>query len=256
MRLKELQDEKETLKSLNNKYKIQFEDVKEKLLHHQEMNFKLNEQLKALEQKNCNYKYQLSAVKNIIRDKNNEISILKEELISVEFFKNDKDKFTTQIKFLEEKLSNYKGEMEKKTKRLRELEKQNTEFKLKSDEYLIENQLIKKDNPHKAYIEMLNEKQRIIRKLEKEILILRAEIAKHDKEFQVVLTLSCKDSGEDKGKHEENNENNVDNNKLDLESKREIRDNDYNNCSGLGAEKKEGEEGEREEDQEKKINGI
>ncbi len=226
IRLKDLHEEKETLKSLNNKYKSQFEDIKEKLLNYQETNSKLNEHLKAMDQKNSNSKYQLSAVKNIIRDKNNEITNLKEELISVEFFKNDKDKFTTQINFLERKLSECKGELEIKTKRLRELEKLNTEFRLKSDEYFIENQLIKTDGSHKAYVEMLNGKQKIILKLEKENFILKNEIAKYDKGFEVVLTQSSKNSVREKemtefavGNQVENvNENSYVNNDNNLNS--------------------------------------
>lgn len=205
------------------------------------MNFRLNEQLKNLDQKNSNCKYQMSAVKSIIRDKNNEITNLKEELISVEFFKNDKDKFSTQIKFLEDKLKNCKEDLEKKTKRLREVEKQNTEFRLKSDEYFIENQLIKSDNPHKAYVEMLNEKQRIIRNLEKEILILKNEVAKFDRNFDVVLTQSKNDDSV-KNQQDENNFNDVCKNE--------------NNSSALIEGKKEIENLDRGDNQEQNLKGI
>jgi len=187
-------EEKETLKNLNNKYKTQFEDIKEKLLSFQDLNCKLSEQIKTLEGRNSNYKYQLSAVKNVIRDKNSEILSLKEELIAVEVFKNEKDKAYDLIKSLEDNLVQLKQEYELKTKKQRELEKSNTEIKLKCDEYFIENQLIKKENPHKAYIDMLNEKQKIIRRLEKENCILKNEIFKYDKEFEIMHTQSLLDS--------------------------------------------------------------
>ena len=244
MRLKELQEEKETLKSLNNKYKNQFEDLKDKLLNYQEMNFKLNDQIKNLDQRNSNCRYQLSAVKNIIRDKNNEISNLKEELISVEFFKNDKDKFTTQSKFIEDNLKICKEELEKKTKMLREVEKKNTEFRLKSDEYFIENKLIKTDNPHKAYVEMLNEKQKIIINLQKENLVLKDEIAKYDEKFEVVFTQSRKETKSDQAE------------KVDDNDFQNIDDKNNDNDNSLNKGKNEIDNADREENQELNVQGI
>jgi len=213
------------------------------------MNFRLNEQIKSLEQRNSNCKYQLSAVKNIITDKNNEILNLKEELISVEFFKNDKDKYTKQIKFLEEKLFNYKADLDKKTKRLRQLEKLNSALKLKSDEFFIENKLIKTDNPHKTYIEMLSEKQRVIRNFEKENLILKNEIEKYDRNFEVLITHStCKEAEGERGKDGEKD------NKFDIFAN-ENKD-VYNNLGAdLNEGKNENDNLERVAAQEANLNG-
>ncbi len=151
------------------------------------MNTKLGEQIKSLDGKNSNCKYQLSTVKNIIKEKNNEINILKEELISVEIFKNDKDRKNNEIKILNNDIINLKEEIEKKTKKIRELEKINTEYKLKSDELFIENQLIKNENHQKAYMELLNEKQKVIRCLDRENSILKIELSKYDKNFECEL---------------------------------------------------------------------
>ena len=169
---------------MNLKYKNQFEDIKEKLLTYQDMNLRLNDQIKNLEDKNSNTKYQLSAIRNVIRDKNNEITNLKDELISIELFKNEKDRTEKSISNLTKNLTNMKEDLERKAKRLREAEKLNTELKLKSDEYFIENQLIKKDNPEKSYIDMLKEKEKKNRILDEENQYLKKEILKINPEFE------------------------------------------------------------------------
>lgn len=169
----------------------------------------MSEQLKNLDGRNSNSKFQLNAVRNIIREKNNEISLLKDELISVEAFKNEKNKKEGEIKYLAHNLGNIKEELEKKTKRLRELEKSNTEYKLKSDEYYIENQLIKKDNPQRNYIELLNQKMKIIKKYKDENTRLRAELVKYDKNFDFAASFK-NDSISLETQHNVNNINNAD----------------------------------------------
>ena len=108
-----LMEEKENLRNLNNKYKMQFEEMKEKLMNYQDMNQRLSDHIKILDGKNINTKYKLSAMKKTINDKITEINILKEELFKVENFRKQKnDREILMNNYLEAK-----EELDKKTKK-------------------------------------------------------------------------------------------------------------------------------------------
>jgi hypothetical protein len=129
-----------------------------------------------LDKRNSNTRYKINAMKRTIIDKDHEINHLKDELISIENFrkqKNDRDEIMK--KYLE-----VKEELEKKTKLMRDLEKSNTEYKLKNDEYYIENQLCKRDNPQVHYIELLNANIKTLKKMKEENKLLKKELWKYE----------------------------------------------------------------------------
>ena len=171
--MKMIFEEKETLKNMNNKYKTQFDELKEKVFNCQEMNHRLSEHVKTLDSRNSNSKYKISAMKKTVTDKQTEINNLRDELYAVDAFrkqKNDRDEILNDYLDVKEELDN-------KTKKLREVEQLNTEYKLKSDELFIENQLNKKNSFSQAhYIELLNANIKTIRSLKDQNRNLKKEL--------------------------------------------------------------------------------
>jgi hypothetical protein len=169
-------EERDYYKNLNNKYKIQNEEFKEKILKTQEINQKLNDHIKSLDGKESNLKYKMCAIKKTINEKDKEITLLKNELIAIDSFRKKRND-------REEILKNYidiKEELDKKNKKLREVEKSNTENKLKSDEFYIENQLYKKNNPQAHYIDLINANVKSLKNLRDQNKNLKKELWKYD----------------------------------------------------------------------------
>ena len=169
-------EERDYYKNLNNKYKIQNEDFKEKVINAQEMNQRLTEHIKTLDGRQSNSKYKISAMKKTINEKNNEITLLKDELIAIEVFRKQRND-------REEIMKNYlevKEELDKKTKKLREVEKSNTEFKLNYDEIYIENQLLKRNNTQAYYIDLINANIKSLKNLKDQNKILKKELWNYD----------------------------------------------------------------------------
>ena len=77
---------------MNIKSKNQNEDFREKIQAYQESHLKQNDQIKILEEKFSNSRYQISAMKNQIKEREIEINSLKEELRAVDKFVQEKDK--------------------------------------------------------------------------------------------------------------------------------------------------------------------
>lgn len=130
MKLKELLDERDHLKSINQKYKNQFDELKEKVQNFQDLNLKLTEQLRNLDDKNTNSRFQQSAMKNQITDRDKMILSLQEELRGLEKFRSEKEKTEKLIGNLTNSVNSLKEDLERKTKKLRELERVNLEMRM------------------------------------------------------------------------------------------------------------------------------
>jgi hypothetical protein len=140
------------------------------------MNQKLCDQVKNLDGKESNLKYKICAMKKTTSEKDKEIKSLKDELIAIDSFRkkrNDREEIMTNY-------INVKEELDKKNKKLREVEKSNTENKLKSDEFYIENQLYKKNNPQAHYIDLINANIKSLRNLRDQNKNLKKELWKYD----------------------------------------------------------------------------
>ena len=88
---------------------------------YQEINLKQNDQIKLLEEKITNSRYQLSAMKNQIKDKEIEVNSIKEELRSVDKFRQEKDKTEKLIANLMNSANILKEDLERKARKLRDL---------------------------------------------------------------------------------------------------------------------------------------
>lgn len=170
--MKELLDERDHLKSLSAKYKGQNDDFREKTLAFQDLNMKLNDQIRSLEEKINNWRYQHITLNKMLKEKENEISDLKEELLAVEKFRLEKEKNEKLIVNLTSSLSSLKEDLERKTKKLRELEKVNLELRMPSED-TFENRSFR-NNKSENSLEKIREK--IIKSLEIENKKLRDHI--------------------------------------------------------------------------------
>lgn len=109
--------------------KNQTDDSKEKLHFHLSQNEKLQETNKKLEDKIKSYKIKEGVLKNQVADKDAELANLKEEIAMIESFKSEKIKFEKSIALLNKNLSSWKEENEKKSRKIKELEEKNLDYK-------------------------------------------------------------------------------------------------------------------------------
>ncbi len=92
------------------------------------MNHKLNDQLRALDDKNNNLRYAQNAMKNHILERDKSINSLQEELRNVEGFRLEKEKSERLISNLSNTVNTLKELLDRKSKRIKDLEKQNIEY--------------------------------------------------------------------------------------------------------------------------------
>jgi hypothetical protein len=115
---------------LNQKYKNQFDELRDKIKSLQEHNMKLYDEIKVLEEKNNNAHYKHSAMKNQITDRDKIISSLQDELRAVDKFRQEKDKTEKLISDLRSNILSLKDDLDKKNKKLRDKEKSNLEIRM------------------------------------------------------------------------------------------------------------------------------
>ena len=118
---------------MNIKLKFQYEEYKERILSIQEINLKITDQLKNLEEKNNNSRYQYNSIKSQAKDKEVEMTNLKNEIKNFKDFKTNKEKHEKVMKNLTSCLNSLKEDLERKSNKLREVQRLNLEFKQKID---------------------------------------------------------------------------------------------------------------------------
>ena len=105
--MKMIFEEKETLKNMNNKYKTQFDELKEKVFNCQEMNHRLSEHVKTLDSRNSNSKYKISAMKKTVTDKQTEINNAQKYVVNkkeiLEYHEEELNKLKSDNEELKEK---------------------------------------------------------------------------------------------------------------------------------------------------------
>jgi len=173
---------------LNNKYKSQFDDLKEKINSYQNINQRLTEHVKTLDNRLTNSKYKITTLNKTLLDKDKEIASLKNDLS-----KFDEENFNSEMNKLEnlrKRNIDLKKEVERKNKKIIYLEKTNNENELLIDEYYKENQLFKRDNPQSHYIELLNSNIKTLKNMRNQNKILKKELWKYDKnpEYEPIET--------------------------------------------------------------------
>jgi len=95
----------------------------------QEQNTKQIEQIKSLEEKNSNFKYQISTYKTQLKDKEYEVNRIKSDLLNIEKFRNEKDKNDKTIRNLNATIVSLKEDLERKSNKLREIQRINYDLK-------------------------------------------------------------------------------------------------------------------------------
>ena len=173
---------------MNNKYKSQFDDLKEKINSYQNINQRLTEHVKTLDNRLTNSKYKITTLNKTLLDKDKEIASLKNDLS-----KFDEENFNSEMNKLEnlrKRNIDLKKEVERKNKKIIYLEKTNNENELLIDEYYKENQLFKRDNPQSHYIELLNSNIKTLKNMRNQNKILKKELWKYDKnpEYEPIET--------------------------------------------------------------------
>jgi len=178
IKINNLFDEKENLKAINQKYKNQFEELKEKIKSLQDLNMKLSEQIKILEEKNNYAKYAQSAMKNQITEREKIILSLQEERRGLEKFLQEKEKTEKLISDLRSSVSSLKDDLDRKNRKLRDKEKVNLEMKLPGNISI--NEISDKSSARKTVSEDSLDKLRnkVIRTLEIENKKLREKVKK------------------------------------------------------------------------------
>lgn len=110
--MKQSNEEKDHFKKQVTKITNQLDDTREKLKHFQEENIRMSEQKKALEDKNYSTKMATQSIKSVIKEKENELTNLKEEIKNVELFNLEKPKLEKKIHDLLKHVSNLKDDQE------------------------------------------------------------------------------------------------------------------------------------------------
>ena len=168
------------------KIKSQYEDLKNKLIEMQNVNTKLVDSKKMVEEKNSMLKYQINSMKSQIRERDVEIENLKKELEDLETYKYEKEKYQKNLGQTLKNSQNMKEDLERKTRHIKELEKVIADMSSKMDTIEIQKEKTLKE----VSVGNMKEKDKRIKHLENENNKLRAELDKeknkvNDLEYEV-----------------------------------------------------------------------
>lgn len=101
-KIKETTDEKEYYRTINLKMKTQLEEAYNKIKSSQEEIIRINESKKLVEEKSHSIRFNSEMIKKSIKEKDNEIFFLKEEIKRLEFIKTEQTKLEKKSKFSSE----------------------------------------------------------------------------------------------------------------------------------------------------------
>lgn len=90
----------------------QLDDAREKIKHYQEDNIKIFELKKALDEKNFSRKIASQTIKSAMKEKDNELTSLKEEIKNFEIFSQEKPKLEKKIQELHKQIGSLKDDQE------------------------------------------------------------------------------------------------------------------------------------------------
>jgi len=138
----------------------------------------LTQQIKALENKNANCKYQQSTMKNQLGEKDKQIFSLQDELNSLETFRIEKEKTEKYISDLIETNNSLKCDLEKEIKRHRDMKKSDLEMKIPSKE---NSDMKSQNNVSESSLAEL--RKRVIKKLENENKLLKDKVKKIEYDY-------------------------------------------------------------------------
>jgi chromosome segregation ATPase len=162
--------------------KNHFEETKEKLAKEQDQISRLQDYKKGSDEKNTNLKFQNNHLKVQMKEKDAEIARLKQDIEDLEAFKYEKDRFEKDAGTNNKTLNSLKEDCERKSRRIKELEKQNDEFKAKIDEFTNK---ANKQTSSTILNQSHKEKDKRIKQLEQELVESREVITKKDTEYKV-----------------------------------------------------------------------
>jgi chromosome segregation ATPase len=156
------------------KIKTQYEELKNKIIEMQNINNKLTENKKLVEDKNAMLKFQINSMKSQIRERENEIENNKRELDDLENYKYEKEKYHKTLNQTIKTSQNLKDDIDRKTRHIKELEKVIIDMNTKFDSI----ELHKEKSLKEVSVGSMKEKDKIIKYLENENNKLRADLEK------------------------------------------------------------------------------
>jgi chromosome segregation protein len=162
--------------------KNHFEETKEKLGKEQEQISKLQDYKKGSDEKNTNLKFQNNHLKVQLREKDAEITKLKLDIEELEAFKYEKDRFEKDAGNNNKMVNSLKEDCERKSRRIRELEKQNEEFKNKIDDFVNK---ASKQTTSSIMNQSHKDKDRKIKQLEQELQESKEVIDKKESGYKM-----------------------------------------------------------------------
>lgn len=158
--------------------KNQYDETKDRLQYLQDQNIKLSEIKKNLEDKNSSNKFKNNSIQSQMREKDNTIISLRDELKSYEEFKGEKEKLERHVGDLQRNVKILKDDLDKKNRKVKELEKINNEMKEKCEILNVENKKIQQSINSGPLQTSQREKDKKIKRLEEENSKFREEIKK------------------------------------------------------------------------------
>ena len=182
-------EERENYKKSYSTAKTKYEEVKNRIHEFENLNFDLLEKVKKLDYVISNNKYTQISFTKQIKDRDQEITELKQKLKAVEDFKSEKENFQKYVTCLTNNSNIIKEELEKKNQLIKSLQKQNNELKVikkpingKTNDIIEEKRNITWNNMPIHWKIMIKEKDKKILVLEKEINKLYSEIERFNRD--------------------------------------------------------------------------
>jgi len=175
--------------------KTQADESKEKLQNFLIQNEKLIGEMNKYEEKIKTIKLKENSLKNQLKEKENEMTKLKIEILALDTFRLEKEKIEKSNASLNKNLSSTKEDNEKKIKKIKDLEKQIVELKTKSDTLAVENKRLSESlESHKHTTGKFKDNKKI--HSEEENKNLKEEIKKLKKENNDLTNLIQKEKAD------------------------------------------------------------
>jgi chromosome segregation ATPase len=182
--------------------KVQFDESKEKVQFYNDQHSKMTEQIKQLEDRHSQSRHLQNSAKSQIREKDAIINTLEEKIKSNNNFPAEKEKMEKTIANLNKNLQTSKDENEKKTRKIKELEKTSIELKEKAESLAAENKKLSASVGGNAQTSH-KDKDKKIKKLEDEMSPIRDENNKLKDEVDKIKNENLRLSSEGELKGEE-----------------------------------------------------
>jgi len=176
-------EEKDYYKQFYNSIKPKYEEFKDRKNEYEKLNMDLQEKIRKLEEIISNNKYQNMSFKNQIKEREDKIKNLNQNLTEIEKFKSEKEIFQKNFINLTNNFNLVKEDLEKKNCILKSLQKQNSELKLFKNNSKNGNMGQNDENSNLTWTNMPIQWKIVIKEKDKKILVLEKEMNKLQNEI-------------------------------------------------------------------------